>query len=160
MLDVTRWRDRKPDRLTRMVAHDAVWLNAEDAHAFEAGTFRSAKAAEHVRGRVADAREAVRAIVRNDPRPWLQVRYQLRRQGMHVREALAPAGADRSKCAPMRIAPSRCASMKSAPSTSTARCCPLAEECSQLKGDLVSHRVGKAARHRLVHHIRFEILQI
>lgn len=77
-----------------MVAHDAVWLNAEDAHAFEAGMFRSAKAAEHVRGRVADAREAVRAIVRNDPRPWLQVQYQLRRQGMHVREALAPAGAE------------------------------------------------------------------
>ena len=72
----------------------------------------------------------------------------------------APRRSPRSKCAPMRIAPSRCASMKSAPSTSTARCCPLAEECSQLKGDLVSHRVGKAARHRLVHHIRFEILRV
>ena len=47
-----------------------------------------------------------------------------------------------------------------APSTSTARCCPLAEECSQLKGDLVSQRVGKAARHRLVDHIRFEILRV
>ncbi len=59
---VTRWQDTRPDRLARMVAHGAVWLNAEDAHAFEAGMFRSAKAAEHVRGRVADARDAVRAI--------------------------------------------------------------------------------------------------
>ena len=94
VVSVTRWQDVRPDRLTRMVAHDAVWLNAEDAHTFEPKMFRSAKAAEHVRGRVVDAREAARAIVRNDRRPWLRVQYQLRGQGMHVREALAPAGSE------------------------------------------------------------------
>ncbi len=91
---VTRWQDARPDRLARMVAHGVVWLSPADAHAFEAEMFRSGKAAEHVRGRVADARDAVRAIVRHDRRPWLRVLYQLRGQGMHVREALAPAGAE------------------------------------------------------------------
>jgi hypothetical protein len=94
VVSVTRWQDVRPDRLVRMVAHDAVWLIAEDAHAFEPRMFRSAKAAEHVRGRIADALEAVRHVVRHDRRPWLRVRYQLRGQGMHVREALAPAGAE------------------------------------------------------------------
>jgi hypothetical protein len=90
----TRWQDVRPDRLVRMVAHDAVWLNAEDAHAFEPRMFRSAKAAEHVRGCVANAREAVLAIVRHDPRPWVRVLYQLHGQGMHVREALIPKGSE------------------------------------------------------------------
>jgi hypothetical protein len=43
----------------------------------------SVKAAEHVRGRMEDAREATRAITRHDTRAWVQIRYQLRGQGMN-----------------------------------------------------------------------------
>ena len=88
------WRDKRPDRLARMVAHDAVWLSAEDMHGFEEPMFRSVKAAEHVRGRIEDAREATRAITRHDTRAWVQIRYQLRGQGMKLREVLTPKGAE------------------------------------------------------------------
>ncbi len=93
-LDVRPWREVRPDRLVRMVAGYSVWLNPPDMAAFRKDLFRSAKAAEHVRGRIEDAREAVRAVVRHDRQPWSEFLYQVRGQGMKLRTAIAPSGAE------------------------------------------------------------------
>jgi hypothetical protein len=65
---------------------------------FRPDLFKTAKAAEHARSRsagtVADMREAVRAIVRNDVRAWSQITYQLTGQGQKQRFVLAPEGAE------------------------------------------------------------------
>lgn len=95
---VIRWQDVRPDRLVRMIAGGAVWFNANDMATFRPDLFKTAKAAEHARskfaGTIADMREAVMAIVRNDVRAWSQVTYQLSGQGQKQRFVLAPEGAE------------------------------------------------------------------
>jgi hypothetical protein len=95
---VTRWQDVRPDRLVKMVAGGAVWLNANDMATFRPDLFKTAKAAEHARSRfagtIADMREAVRAIVRNDVRAWSQITYQPAGQGQKRHTVYVPTGAE------------------------------------------------------------------
>jgi hypothetical protein len=96
--EVVRWRDIKLGRLARMVAAGHVCTNAAEMKTFHFNLFGSEKAAAHARrrfaGLVSDVREATKAIVRHDPRPWVEVTYQSPGQGLRQRTAFIPAGAE------------------------------------------------------------------
>jgi hypothetical protein len=87
---VVPWSSVRPDRITRMIARGAVWLNPSDAALFQPELFKNAKAVERARGRMDDARTAVAAVTRHDPQPWSRLRYRLRGQGMRFREVMIP----------------------------------------------------------------------
>lgn len=95
---LARWQDVRPDRLVRMVASGTVWTNAADMTHFRPDLFPTAKAAEHARrrfaGSVSDMREATAAIVRHDPRPWVEIAFQPPGQGQRARFVFAPAGGE------------------------------------------------------------------
>jgi hypothetical protein len=95
---VTAWKDRRPDRVARMIAGGIVWTNATDMATYRPDLFKSAKAAEGARrraaGTVADMREAVWQTVRHDPRPWVEIAFQPPGQGQRQRPIWCPAGAE------------------------------------------------------------------
>ena len=94
---VSRWQEVRPDRVVRMIASGAVWTNSADMARFRSDLFKSQKAAESDRSRcvgsIDNMREAVRAIVRNDTRPWIEITYQPPGQGHKRRSVFTPEGA-------------------------------------------------------------------
>ena len=95
---VQRWQDVRPSRVIRMIARERVWLNAVQMATFRTDLFKTTKAAEAARtrfaGSVENVRDAVRAIVRHDTRPWLELVFQPHGQGQRISSVLIPAGAE------------------------------------------------------------------
>ena len=92
---VRPWSEVRPSRLIRMIAGGRVWFGAAQMTDLRHDLFLTAKAASAARerfaGSVENMREAVRAIVRHDTRPWIELVFQLHGQGQRITGVLLPA---------------------------------------------------------------------